>query len=316
MRILVTGATGCVGRAVVRRCLGAGYAVRGITRRGERSMEQVEWVSGDLLTANLGELMVDCDGLVHLAALVHHAENQNPEDYERINVGLTAALVRAALQSGVDPKRCVFASSTAVFGAGSSQVVSEETPCTPVTLYGKSKLAAEQLVLEHGGVVLRLPLVYGPGDRGNFARMAQAIARGRFVIPMPDAPRSMISADNAAEAIYCCLQGSGGESVFLASDQRDVTLSEIVSWVGAGLSNPRYAPRVPAGLLKFAAQLGTTLKRFGISVPLTRERYDALTRGLCVDTARITRRLGYRPVQSPELAIQETVRSMFSSEQR
>lgn len=308
-KILITGASGCIGRAFTRLCVGRQHRVRAVARTMGTPEPGVDWVEADLLGANMNDLALGCDAVVHLAALVHQPVEADREAYFRANVAVTEQLLRAAIRAGIAPGRFVLASTTAVYGARRSAPLREDTPCTPATFYGQSKLAAERIVLNEHGLVIRFPLVYGPGDRGNFGQMARAIARNRFVIPTPDLPRSLVSSRNAAEMLYSALSSDRDTRTYLVSDDHDLTVSQIVSCVRCELPNVTIAPRIPYAVLWPAAVAGTLLPYLGLSSPLTLQKLHALTRALRIDCGRAKAELDYQPAELPEAAIRRYVRS-------
>src|SRR6185312_8782568 len=114
--------------------------------------------------------VAECEAVLHLAALVHRPEITDPSAYRRSNVEGTRRLLDAAPNA----RRFVFSSTVGVYARDHDLHADESTPVAPRTPYGASKLEAETLVRERGGLVLRFPLVYGPGDRGRMAALIRA----------------------------------------------------------------------------------------------------------------------------------------------
>ena len=182
--VLVTGATGAVGPAVVRACLAAGYSVRTLSLdapAGSVLPPGVEMHVGDVCDGqSVRSAVAGVDVVLHLAALLHQFENVAGLDrqFERVNVGGTENVVRAAIAEGV--RRVVFFSTIAVYGPSSGRLIDEKTPPRPDTAYGRTKLAAEQAVLSARpggqpiGTVLRPAAVYGSRVKGNYRRLAEA----------------------------------------------------------------------------------------------------------------------------------------------
>ncbi|HEY8166289.1 MAG TPA: SDR family NAD(P)-dependent oxidoreductase, partial [Gemmatimonadaceae bacterium] len=188
-KALVTGATGAIGSALTERLSREGWTVNALVRRTEAAghlekLSGVTLIAGDLAdTDTLSKASENSDAVFHLAALVH-ADPSTPEvEFTRVNVAGTAALLDAVITSGA--QRFIFFSSVAVYPE-TDAVMDEESPVAPQTAYGRSKLDGEELTLSRAGdidvVVLRLPVVYGPRDRGNMIRLIRAIQRGRFAI--------------------------------------------------------------------------------------------------------------------------------------
>lgn len=325
MKVLVTGATGCVGRAVVARLLRGGHAVRGQWRgRPPESLGlgaavlaggpagALEWVRADLSRADPLPLVLGCDAVVHLAALVHRPEVRDDASFRRENFELTANLHDAAIAAGVRHARFAFASTTAVYGRDADFHADESTPARPATPYGRWKLAAERAVLERRGVVLRLPITYGPGDRGNFAKMVGAIRRGRFALPGPcDRPRSLLSAASAAEGFALALERSAPSETYLLTDDDDRSVRALANAIVAALAAAGVpAPplrEAPVALVWPAAALGSALAAIGLRVPVTLDALRKLTTRLTFSCEKAKRELGWAPVARFEDAVREAV---------
>ena len=300
MRVLVTGAAGCLGRAVLARLAARGHEARGhdLAAAPPGAVATAGWVRGDLFAAGLDGAAATCDAVVHCAALVHRPDVRDPAAYERINVDGTRHVLDVARDAGVAPGRCVTASTVGVYGRDHDLDADEDSPVAPVTPYAASKLRAETLVRERGGVVLRFPVLYGPGDRGNVAQLMRAIARGRFVLPGPcDRPRSLGAAATAAEGLVLALE-RGAAGLFLITDDHDLTVSELAAGLAEALG-ARPPARVPYPPVWLAAALGSALAAAGLRAPLTLDALRKLTTRLTFSCARAKAMLGYRPVVAP-----------------
>ncbi len=268
MRVGVTGASGYVGGAVVRRLAAEGHAIVALVRpetRFERGGHEV--VRGDVRDRGaLRALAERCDAVVHAAAYVHRAADR-PADREAcfaVNAGATRALVEALAATGRTPG-LVFVSTVAVYGATFTNA-SEDTPPRPASAYGESKLAGEQEVLaaaERGGirgVVLRPAVVYGPGSPGNTARLLALVRRG--VVPRIAGGRnrkSMVHVDDLASLVARALaavapgaHGPGTGATFNVAGE-PVTVTEVVEALARGCgARPRWVP-VPGWIAASAA---------------------------------------------------------------
>lgn len=272
MRVLVTGASGFVGAAVLHRLADAGRAVRGAYRRdvppspvGEQGV-----AVGDLGATQDWRVALDgVDAVVHTAARVHvmHDAATDPlAEYRRVNVEGTLNLVWQAAAAGV--KRFVFLSSVKVNGEATGAGVrftADDAP-VPQDAYGISKWEAEQALREiavHTGmavVIVRPPLVYGPGVKANFAAMLRWLERG---VPLPLGAvtynrRSLVALDNLVDVIVTCLDHpAAANQTFLVSDGEDLSTAELLKRMGLALGRPARLFPLPSALLwAGAAMLG------------------------------------------------------------
>ena len=308
--ILVTGASGFVGRALCARLAGTGIALRGAVRT----------VAGDPAglgcpSVCVGELgpatdwtaaLRGIDIVVHLAARTHVMNDRASDPlaaYRRVNVAGTETLARQAVAARVH--RIVFLSSIKVNGeACDSPGFNETDPARPEDAYGISKLEAEQRLVsicastqtEH--VILRPPLVYGPGAKGNLARLMRLVDSG---VPLPlgaiDNRRSLVGIANLVEAIRLVAEHpAAAGSTFLVSDDRPVSSADLVRSIASALGRaPRLIP-VPATLLRLAGRLT------GRDAAVKR-----LTSSLVVDSRKIRARLGFQAVCAFEDGILDMV---------
>jgi nucleoside-diphosphate-sugar epimerase len=235
-RILVTGASGFVGRAVIGALAGSGRAVRAAMRRPSAvsfpaSVETV--VHPDL--AHPFDWSPYLDGVaqvVHLAGIAHTG-GVATERYERINHAATAELAAAAAQRGI--RHFVFVSSIrAQSGPSADHALTERDEAQPTDAYGRSKLAAEAAVRESGVpfTILRPALFYGPGVKGNFALLLRA-ARSRAPLPVKDFVnrRSLIGIDNFISALDFVLSSPAtlGETYVVADPGIPPRLGDLIA---------------------------------------------------------------------------------------
>lgn len=206
------------------------------------------------------------DVVVHVAARAHIMRdevNDSMAEYRRVNVDGTLSLARQAAAAEV--KRFIFISSIKVNGEGTFQgrpYTAAGTP-NPLDPYGISKFEAEQgliqLAAETGMevVIIRPPLVYGPGVKGNFASMIKLVEKG---LPLPLGAvynkRSLVGIDNLIDLIIRCIDHPrAGNEVFLAGDGEDLSTTELLRAVGKAAGRPARLIPVPAGMLQFGATL-------------------------------------------------------------
>ncbi len=231
--IALTGGTGFIGRYLVRELIARGYRVRILLRRPSPvPLDCSSAVIGDLAQLrNMKDAFQDVDFAIHTAGVAHAMSGVPEDDYRTLNTEATIALARSAQAMGA--KRFVFLSSVrAQCGPSSAKILTEDDEPAPVDAYGRSKLAAEQGLakLELDWVALRLPLTYGPGVKGNFARLAR-LAESPYPLPFASlaARRSILSLDNLASAIQCVLAHEQPLCrPLLVADPEAVSLPELV----------------------------------------------------------------------------------------
>ncbi|HTE44872.1 MAG TPA: SDR family oxidoreductase [Gemmatimonadaceae bacterium] len=271
MNVLVTGATGFIGQALVGRLADCpGVTVRaGVRRRSDVLPSLVTQVvvpelgsGGDWHSALAG-----VHSVVHLAARVHMTTDPSADplsEYRRVNLEGTLSLARQAASSGV--RRFVFASTVKVNGESTraERPFTESDAPAPADAYGLSKAEAEAALFEVGAtsgmeiVVIRPTLVYGPGVKANFRSMTRWLQRG---LPLPLGAihhnrRSLIGIDNLVDLILTCLRHpAAANEVFLAADGEDLSTTGLLRRTAAALGvQPRLIP-VPAGLVALVALL-------------------------------------------------------------
>ena len=324
MKTLVTGATGAVGPQVVYALHHAGYQVRTFSLDASPPgmfSGGVEVLSGDVTDLlAVQSAMQDVDTVVHLAALLHL---MNPpvelrDKYERVNVGGTATVVEAAAKAGV--KRVVLFSTIAVYGQTEGRVLNECSPVHPDTYYAKTKLAAEQAVLDAWcfdgqplGTVLRLSAVYGARIKGNYRRLVQALARGRF-IPIGNGSnrRTLVYDKDVARAAVLAMQHpAAAGKIYNVTDGQIYMFDEIIKAIcsAIGRTPPHIAlpvepVRMLAGLLEDSARL---VRR---QSPIIRATVDKLIEDIAVDGSSIQRELGFSPQYNLLTGWQETIQEM------
>jgi len=296
-KILVTGATGFVGRALIARFLADGRVACAAVRTSSADLPiQVESVAiGEIGQETDWTRALDGVGtVVHLAARVHmtgeDAAHALPR-FRAVNAAGSAVLARAARNAGV--RRFVLVSTTTVYGdRNPGQPFDESSPPAPASPYAQSKLEAERVVADTLGgsatefVVLRAPLVYGANAKGNFARLVRLVQSG---VPLPFASiqnrRSVVFVDNLVDAIVRALDHPAAAGrTYVVSDGQDVSTPDLIARIAAGLGRHSRLFAFPAVLLRLA---GTLLGR--------PDEISRLLDDMAVDGSRIRRELGWTP---------------------
>lgn len=307
-RFLVTGANGFVGKALCAELHERGIAVCAAVRSANVEFDDLEREIVGAIDAETDwtNALHGVDVVTHLAARVHvmHDESNDPlEEFRRVNVAGTENLARQAARAGV--KRLVFVSSIKVNGEATCEgrQFSECDMPSPQDPYGVSKWEAEQalhLVAKETGmevVIVRPPLVYGAGVKGNFAQMLKVLASGT---PLPLASvnnqRSLIYVGNLVDALILCgTHPAATEQTYLVSDGEDVSTPDLLRQLGAAIGYPARLFPCPPALLKLAGRL--TGKA---------EQIDRLLGSLSVDSGKIRRELGWAPPYTLQQGLQAT----------
>jgi len=286
--IALTGATGFIGRHLLRELPKRGYRIRVLLRRPSAlPPEATGAVVGDLARPqNMSAALKDVDAVIHSAGLAHAMSGLPEDDYRAINTEATIGLARAAERAGV--KRFVFMSSIrAQSGPTANVVLTEQHDPEPTDAYGRSKLAAEHGLAELAidWVALRPVLVYGPGVRGNMAALLE-LARSPWPLPFGalTARRSLLALDNLVAAIdtVVCAEGPLKRPLIVA-DADALTVPEMIAALRKGLGRKPGLVPVPQALIRAALHAAGR-----------REIFDRLAGSLTVSTEALTR-LGWQP---------------------
>ncbi|SIT36300.1 UDP-glucose 4-epimerase [Paraburkholderia ribeironis] len=307
--VLITGANGFVGKALSRALLQRGDRVVGVVRRAQTVVDGVrEW----LLDADDFQgieqrwpVALHCDVVVHLASRVHMMRETLADPlpaYRATNVDGALRVAAAARRAGA--RRLVFVSSIkAVAESSVGRPITETDEPAPSDPYGISKLEAERALVDYGRksgleiVIVRPPLVYGPGVRANFLQLMNALAKG---VPLPlgaiAARRSLVFVDNLADAlVHCITDPRAAGHTFHVTDGRDLSVAELARALAQQLHAPARLVPVPVGVLRVAGRLtGRTAQ------------VDRLIGELRLDSSHICECLGWSPPHTVEHGLLET----------
>ncbi len=307
--IFITGATGFVGTALLKRLLREDVRLFAAVRDAQAAADLppaadrivVEPLSD---SSDYSSALRNMDVVIHLAARVHVMQDRAADplqEFRRVNVAGTERLARQAVRSGV--KRFVFISTVKVHGEETATPYREHDRVSPLDPYGVSKAEAESALRGLAGetglevVVVRPPLVYGPGVKANLLQLMSAVARG---IPLPFGSirnrRSIVYVGNLVDAlVLCALHPAAAGKTYLVSDGEDVSTPELIERMAAALGRSHRLFPCPAGLMRAAGRLT------GRSSAVER-----LLGSLQVDGSRIERELGWKRPFTMKQGLQET----------
>ena len=302
MRILITGASGFVGQALCKQAKRQNFDVRGALRKDNNLPLDVETITVGEINASTDwtNALLNVDVVIHLAARVHMMKDHSADplaEFRKVNVQGTENLALQAARAGV--KRLVFVSSIKVNGETTSgnTIYSETDSPAPQDPYAVSKYEAEQAlqrIAQNTGleiVILRPPLVYGPGVKGNFAQMLKVLKKG---IPLPFASirnrLSLIYVENLVAALLvCATHPAAAGQTYLVSDGLEISTPDLLNRLGSAMNHPARLFPCPPAFLKLAGHL------IGKS-----NQIERLLGSLRIDSGKIRRELNWSPPRSLE----------------
>jgi nucleoside-diphosphate-sugar epimerase len=297
LHVLVTGAGGFIGRALVTELLRVGVPVTAASRMPVASVANLTGVDSPALNeqADWSVALRGASVVVHCIARVHvmHESAVADTEHERVNVTATLRLAEQAALAGV--RRFVFLSTVKVHGEVTplGEPLTGDEPFNPSGPYASSKAKAERMLRELCArkgmelVTIRPPLVYGPGAKANFLQLTKLVARG---IPLPLAMmstnrRSLLALDNLVDLIVECIhQPAAAGHTFLASDGEDLSTLDLVRRLGQAMGVSVRVLPCPPGLLA----LGARVMGRG-------DQWDRLSGNLQVQIERTRRVLRWNP---------------------
>lgn len=310
MNILVTGASGFVGRGVCKALSLTKHNGYALLRRPQEGLKvKKQFIVEDFLSHSDWEaILKGMDVVIHTAGLAH-VKRHPAQNYCDINTEITKKLALECVKAGV--KRFVFISTVSIYGVSSSQeIISLLTPYNPITPYGQSKLLAENFLQELykvgtiETVIIRPPIVYGPAAPGNVQTLLKAIRKG---IPLPFAAtqnrRSMVFIENLADALLLCATHPKAKgNTYFVSDGRPVSIGELITGLARGMGEKARLFYFPDFLIR------TPLKLLG-----KEEILEKITGSLQLDISDIQKTLGWKPIISVEEALERTGQSFRST---
>lgn len=301
MKIFITGATGFVGKTLVKELVSEGHSLIATVRAFTTELPpEVEQKQVDLSGLDVENTIIDTlknvELVIHTAARVHIMQDKAADpltEFRQMNVDTTAELARQSAKAGV--KRFIFLSSIKVNGESTDQrdAFRESDEPAPEDAYGQSKLEAELALLELAQstsmeiVIIRPPLIYGPGVKANFGCMIKIIIKG---LPLPfgavSNQRSMLAIDNLVDFItLCATHPAAANQIFLLADGDDVSTTELFKKIAKAYKQPARLIPIPVPWMTFFAKLAgkhnITARLFG---------------NLQIDIDKARQLLGWKPV--------------------
>jgi nucleoside-diphosphate-sugar epimerase len=319
--ILVTGATGFIGHHLLATLHQQDCQITAAMRDDFRQpasipIKTIKVGNIDEKT-NWQEALQGIDIVIHLAARAHIINEtiSNPEaEFIKVNTQGTANLIQQSIQAGV--KHFIFISSIGAMTTQSDRILTENSPCHPDSPYGRSKLQAEQALINLAKdsnmtwTIIRPTLVYGPGNPGNMDRLMKLIKRG---LPLPFGAiknrRSFVFVGNLVAAIITCLDHpNAANQIFLISDNQAVSTPQLIRLIAQQIQQPCQLLPVPTTLLRFLGYLGDTIESItGKNLPFNTYSIDRLLGSLAVDSSYIQKTLDWQPPFTLEQGLAQTI---------
>lgn len=308
--VLVTGASGFIGNALCRELLAQGFRLVMVAR----SLKHNDFENSNATILNIDLCKNDhdwsghlesVDTVIHLAARAHVIKEQEKNSlslYRQMNVESTELLVKSAASAGV--RRFIYLSSVKVNGEENNEPYSELDKVSPLDEYGLSKSEAEDKLIVIAGqskmefVIIRPPLVYGPGVKANFFSLIKLVDKA-VLLPFAniDNKRSLIALENLVNFILCCIDHpKASNEIFLISDVNDISTTELVNKIANTLNKKILLFSVPPRLTQLIATL------LGKKTVARR-----LLGSLSVDSSKARTLLGWKPVITFEEQLKKTV---------
>ncbi len=315
MQILLTGITGFVGTTLAQHLKSiTQFKLHPTLRFPVLGYLQATVVGSINQQTDWTAALQGIDTVIHLAARAHQINDTHPnpeQAFYEVNTAGTANLVQQSIEAGV--KHFIFISSIGAMATLSDQVLTPDSPCRPDTPYGRSKLAAEQaLIQETQGTemtytIIRPPLVYGPGNPGNMERLIKLVNTG-YPLPLGAIHnrRSLVALPNLVDLITTCLtHPAAANQTFLVSDNEDLSTTDLIKRLAKALDKPARLLPVPVPLLQGAAQI--------IGKPALAQR---LCGSLQVDISKTQALLGWSPPVSVDQSLRLTAQYFQQAQKR
>jgi len=308
--ILITGATGALGPSIIWGLYKNGFPsikVFALDKPEPGILPgDIKLSIGDITNLeDLSRSMENVEAVIHMAALLHinNPTNEQIYLYKKINVDGTKNVVRAALRAGA--KRIIFFSTISVYGPSNGNIFNEDSAPNPLTAYAKSKLEAEQIILEAKlpndqpiGTVLRLAAAYGSRIKGNYRSLLTAIAKGHFIpIGTGNNRRTLIYDKDVANAVISVLRSplTIGK-IYNVTDGHIYTMNEIIETIyeALGKNKPRFClPIRPVKVSAYALDnITKCLSKRSLGF---KDKIDKYGEDIAVEGSRLQKETDFRP---------------------
>lgn len=309
MKVLVTGANGFVGQALCKRLVRENEAFISLVRAGSSDDDSAGFRTVaigalEAPTFSLTDVLKGIEVVVHLAGFAHEKNSAGSLDkMYKSNVVASRNLIESAIKAGV--KRFIYVSSVKAFGEGSVEAVTEAELDRPTTEYGKSKLVAENLLLDASKsssidvIIFRPPLIYGPGVKANFLIMLSLVNKFSF-LPFGGIKnrRSICYVGNLVDVIYrSILHKNVTSGIYYVSDGPSISTSSLLKNIAASMKKPLYLIPMPWNLIRFVLVF---LNRADVA--------EKVLGTLEISPKKIEMELNWMPPYTTEMGIQETTR--------
>jgi len=311
VRVLVTGATGFIGRAVASRAASGGWKVDGVQRSAPAGPSQaIRWLTLEQSEGDAEPL----DAVIHCAA-VRHRHGVPESEYGRINLSLTRRMIELARKRGA---RLVDVSSIAVYGWPRTLPIDETRPYQPVGPYGQSKVQAEQLVRASGVpfTIVQPSITYGPGDtNGMIDKMFRMIARGFFVVPGLGSSRvQLVYVGDLARIILeaTASKATLGEA-FICTHRDPVRVGDLVQRMASIVHRKIPPVGPPTALLRLAGrvfELAEAVHLMSGEPPVTREKLATISVDRAYRIDKMRKLLATEPTTSLEEGLRRTAEDL------
>lgn len=319
MRYLVTGATGFIGPYLIKRLIDEGHTVRCLIREGREGrlppISGIEVFTGDITRPDtLVGISHNIDCLFHMATLGHMSNFTGTEElFHAINVQGTVNVMNEARRSGV--KKIVHCSTVAAMGICQDNPACEKSPCHPHHAYGRSKLLAEQRVLQMvaennlPAAIIRFSMVYGPGDPRDILKLTRMVKKG-FIPKVGKKPKltPLIHVEDAVQGLLLAAEKGRDGEIYLITNKESEPFDRLMEIIQDAIGTPKINLPIPEwGALAAAAAIEKIFNLFGKTPPVSRKNIESTLADRVFSIEKAQYELGFNPGINPAQGLQETV---------